>query len=171
MKIILEGPDSSGKSTLAENILRQLPSYYSIYRAGGPPKTEAEFFKRIEDTLKLKNVIFDRHSLVSEPIYGQLRGTDLHKRPQFQVSLNLFYNTPGIAFVYCYKDQLSNHEIKPYDSKEHLNLVEQNFNRIVDGYNKWALQYANLIYRYEDPRSKMVPLLCNQMAIDYGACE
>lgn len=73
--IIVEGPDGAGKSTLIKQILNEFPQL-SVAPRVVSKETEALVDLRVwvdnhflEDT---KNVIFDRHRLISEPIYGPI---------------------------------------------------------------------------------------------------
>ena len=59
MNIILEGPDSTGKSTLARIIAQHVP--LSIQPGAGPPQSPEEIIARGKWYLTLDNKIFDRH--------------------------------------------------------------------------------------------------------------
>ena len=69
--IILEGPDGSGKSTLANIIAQRVP--FTLHPGGGPEKYPGEIVERARQYLKLDRKIFDRHPLISQPIYCQFR--------------------------------------------------------------------------------------------------
>lgn len=76
MIIILEGPDGSGKTTLA----KQLQARYSLkYHHEGPPPTDIkalDHYGAVLDNLRQENVVIDRFAL-GERVYGPiLRGSD-----------------------------------------------------------------------------------------------
>lgn len=76
--VILEGPDGSGKTYLKEQILRDRPQFRPHVRAAdslaGPDLgTLSEWV--INDTSSIatqRPSVYDRHPLVSEPIYGPI---------------------------------------------------------------------------------------------------
>jgi len=71
--IILEGPDNSGKTTLANKISARYN--HPVYHAGGPPANKDEAYKRLSDTLNTSLIaefsLHDRHILFGETIYGK----------------------------------------------------------------------------------------------------
>jgi hypothetical protein len=79
--IILEGPDGAGKTTLLANLLDQFPGIQEHARAststGGPVDNIFEWAQQdVESWAKQPLSFYDRHPLISEPIYGAvLRGT------------------------------------------------------------------------------------------------
>lgn len=78
--IILEGCDGSGKTTLMANLLDQFPGIQEHARAststGGPVDNIFEWAQHdVETWSKQPLSFYDRHPLISEPIYGAvLRG-------------------------------------------------------------------------------------------------
>lgn len=78
--IILEGPDGAGKTTLLQDLLDTFPSIEEHERAstsmGGPVKDIFEWAVADVETWTVQPLSFyDRHPLISEPIYGTiLRG-------------------------------------------------------------------------------------------------
>lgn len=77
--IIVEGMDGSGKDTLIKSLLGHYPDHTLHERAstslGGPVPNLAEWVAR--DSMHLTKTkrpyIYNRHPLISEPIYGQYR--------------------------------------------------------------------------------------------------
>lgn len=78
--IVLEGPDGAGKSTLLSQLLDAFPSIEEHERAstskGGPVDNIFDWAEADVETWAMQPLSFyDRHPLVSEPIYGTiLRG-------------------------------------------------------------------------------------------------
>jgi|TARA_A100001201_G_scaffold99554_1_gene85700 thymidylate kinase len=66
MKIILEGPDCAGKTTLANLLKQKLTDYLYIHNG-----IYSKAYKPHVDCLKLDNVIIDRH-WPSELVYGTI---------------------------------------------------------------------------------------------------
>lgn len=82
--IVVEGPDGSGKSTLVDMLLDEFPKLQRAPRASesatGPVADLARWVD--EDlTRDVAGLVYDRHPLVSEPIYGSVVRHNL--RPGF----------------------------------------------------------------------------------------
>jgi hypothetical protein len=76
--LVVEGPDGAGKSTLARRLSMELgwPIAPKVVDSRTMPLTDMREW--VEQNLEagLQKTIFDRHRLISEPIYGPLlRGT------------------------------------------------------------------------------------------------
>lgn len=77
--LIIEGMDGSGKDTLIERLIKSYPDHRLHERAstslGGPVPNLAEWVAR--DSVHLTKTstpyIYNRHPLISEPIYGKYR--------------------------------------------------------------------------------------------------
>jgi ABC-type cobalamin/Fe3+-siderophores transport system ATPase subunit len=131
MNIVLEGPDGSGKTTLARIIAQHVPLLYTP--GEGPPKYPGEMVERVRRLLRLDNCLFDRHPCVSQLIYDRFR-EDGEGLPEGLV--DAFYATKPF-FIYCY-GRAGAHEAKQYDSPEHLAMVEQFDDNIRNAYHEWA---------------------------------
>ena len=148
MNIIIEGPDSTGKSTLANMIAQHV--FLPIQPSEGPPQSQEEIVARAEWYLTLDNKIFDRHPCVSEPIYGQFRDPRTHMPPEL---LDRFYQTRPL-FIYCHGKAPGEHQLKDYDTPEHLDLVSKHEDTIHNAYIEWAYSFVhmNRWYSLKDPR-------------------
>lgn len=147
MNIVLEGPDASGKSTLAEHIKSFI--HWPIQPSEGPEKYPGEINERIERYLKFNNTIFDRHPVISQSIYGQFNDTT----GVDPILANEFYGTEPLL-IYCARDSESfpkNHKKKGHDTDRHVSLIENHDGEIVQLYEDWAMQHAHFIYRIGDP--------------------
>lgn len=78
--IVVEGVDGAGKSTLIRNLRGVSKQYFWTLNASGPPHSTDQVMRAIDEIDDLihgspTNWVFDRHPLISEPIYGKiLRG-------------------------------------------------------------------------------------------------
>ena len=72
--IVLEGPDGSGKSTLAQQLSKDLEIPIAPRVVSSGAIAMVDLVKWVEDNLRTgyQQVIFDRHRLISEMIYGPL---------------------------------------------------------------------------------------------------
>lgn len=147
MNIVLEGPDGSGKSTLAHMIAAHVPLAYTPPR--GPEQYKGEIVERAGRYLKFDGCLFDRHPIISHNIYGRFRdGATLI--PDDLVAA--FYRTKPLIIFCDNQAGLSNHELKDYDTPEHVAMVEKFDHDIRAAYRVWAAVHAD--YRYaigDDP--------------------
>jgi len=151
MNIIIEGPDNSGKSTIAEVLARTFNM--PVVNSPGPTKDQDAFDKRAVASLSATNMIFDRHCIVSESVYGAARGhrfvTEDHKRLLYANAYNLFIYCPGTR-------SLDGHSLKAHDSPEHLKMLNERFQYICNLYDRWAIEHAHIIWRKDQHPSKIL---------------
>jgi len=78
--VVVEGVDGAGKTTLINNLRDVSREYFWVLRASGPANSSDQLQRAVDELSTLidgspTNWVFDRHPLVSEPIYGHiLRG-------------------------------------------------------------------------------------------------
>lgn len=145
MRIILEGPDASGKSTLAEHLSRA--SGLPIIRGTGPvkPGTASSRFTEHDHVV---NAIFDRHVRVSEYIYGPIFQRQVYDRDIWHVP---FFRDARNLFIYCRNDSLLSHvATSSIDTPEYLEALQTHFARVVATYDAWAMDFAHIVYRKGD---------------------
>lgn len=156
--IIIEGPDATGKSTLARHIAAHLP--LTIQESEGPPRDADEITDRIYRYYSLPlHTLFVRHPCVSNPIYDIGR-TDPTPIPSH--ILTEFYAHDHF-FIYCHPtniDQaLSHHVLKPTDSEAHQELVRAHYRTHALHYRLWALNHAHVIYRIGDSPERIASII------------
>jgi GTPase SAR1 family protein len=79
--LIVEGPDGAGKTTLVERLSKELDMYVMPKVVDHNAEAMVDLVQWVHDdvTSGLKRALYDRHRLISEPIYGlALRG-----KPEF----------------------------------------------------------------------------------------
>lgn len=154
MNIIVEGPDGAGKSTLVALIANSLD--WEIAVSPGPTQNERDFNERARNALACQCMVFDRHPIVSERIYGRIRGnvmTDPMHEQAFYVQNNVLIYYRG------HEDDLLNHKTKEHDSEQHLKLVFARHATICKEYDRWALERAHLIYRRGESKPHLLELI------------
>lgn len=141
--VILEGCDGSGKSTLA----RSLTFYLNmrVQEGMGPGKSQGELDRRVHHYLGMENTIFDRHPIISQPIYNQFR-TDA---PIIQHNHQAWFQSERSQYliVYCEGAVIHHHIEKTHETQEHLLMVREKFDQIILAYREWAWKNADIIYR------------------------
>jgi len=104
--IILEGPDGSGKTTLAKQLAGIMGLEIAPRVVSKDAEAEVDLVKWVDQNLNqgFHDTIYDRHRLISEPIYGpMLRG---ETEPMFDNFMWLssqflrFYRL-GPVIIYC----------------------------------------------------------------------
>ena len=142
--IILEGPDGCGKSTFGQLITGR--TGLSPHHAGGVPKTLEDVVERADEIYELAKGIpthfFDRHTAISELIYGQILRDNskisINTSMQMLKALNPFilYLRPSNHTLKARKEFIINDESKPDHKPEaHRKELEESYWSIVSEYD------------------------------------
>ncbi len=161
--IICEGPDLGGKST----VTKQLADYFGmkVYHAGGPPKTQNEFVKRVFEMENYKDhMVFDRSPLISELVYGAIIRDRIIISPAWiftfieNISPLIIYCRPSIQHLTGHLHIIHN-QSKDYKPNAHRDAVKNNYMAIVRAYD-YLLRYLLKQYVVEhDFRQPIEPVL------------
>lgn len=149
MNIILEGPDGSGKSSLAKYLSSK--TGWPINRGQGPCHSQADYDARAKVCFALNNTIFDRHFIVSESLYGRFR-TDHPSYVRFDIEKE-FYLQPNFI-IYC--TPTLNHRLNWKDTPQHLHLLKLHGDDIRSLYDQWAADHCDLHYRRTDQMNRVL---------------
>lgn len=145
MNIILEGPDNAGKSTLARAL--HIATAWPIKHKEGRPPTQIALFEKFRKYEAIENHIIDRHPIVSQGVYGILRGDE--ETPD-EFTDNFFSRSDLNIYCRCIRP-LDDHKPSNTDTPEHLKMIAEKEQAIIDIYDNWATLCADIIYsRYED---------------------
>lgn len=161
--IIVEGPDNSGKSTLISTLSEQLKLKIINPSRKGPPKTFDDVYINTRQAFlgALSHInnrtIVDRLSLIGESIYGPIcRGKDLWMDDfEKKVEMGSILRTLNPFFIYCRPPDsivlnMDSHQIKAYDTPEHLEQVKKNRSLILRAYdNYFAFFRGYNFYQYD----------------------
>lgn len=154
MNIVLEGPDNSGKSTLARYLGERLQR--PVIHSEGPDKYPGEIDERVRRYERFENVLFDRHPCVSQAIYGRKRASA--QLVHTDLIIRFYMSRP--VFVYCREWQgLDGHVVKEHDTEEHLKSIAENHEWIVRQYERWAIDRAHVWYRVGDNMEQVYKML------------
>ena len=160
VKIIVEGPDNAGKSTLVEHLHRA--TGIPIVPGEGPAISTSEINDRVIRYNAIGGpVIFDRHPCVSQVIYNGFRRPIRIDDPL----IKKFYQQDDVFFIYCRGRGLEGHQIKEHDhrvgadGRSHEDLVNAHHDNICTLYDYWALKHAHLTYRIGDDMDTIVRIV------------
>jgi hypothetical protein len=164
--IIIEGPDNSGKSTLARHCASRIS--VMIQESEGPPKWAGEITERIR-RYKGSSSIFVRHPAVSNPIYDMTRPVEEQDIIPIPV-ITEFYDQSNL-FVYCDPGTrgFKEHQIKQgIDTDIHLRRIVDNHGLIVHLYRTWAALHAHVVYRIGDDMDFVADIVSRRWEELYG---
>lgn len=155
--IVLEGPDGAGKSTLIKAIEKRLGIEATHF--GGPPKYIDELHERVAASRSAK--LLDRYSPISEQVYGPIANR------QWSIDVMDTYIQQNCKIViYCKprRSTLMRNKVrcleadKAHKSEQHCKMVSDNFERVLDGYERTMRKIHRLgvnvyVYDYEEPEA------------------
>lgn len=160
--IILEGPDNSGKSTLA-NALADMFGYKVVHPGGAPKNLTDEVNMMINQRLLAEqNIIHDRVTCLSQPVYNTLRG-EFNTNRKYMPYIRQFENDANVVIIYCRPPnelvlKMDGHEHKPHETAEHFQLVQQNQRLFVAAYDALMANVNHIHYDYTQDNAKSI---CN----------
>jgi len=144
--IIIEGPDGSGKTTLAKMICGSFPEFIYIHSPGKTDNREVAWdrlwwYKQIINL----DVVIDRCFIISEYIHGPiLRGKNLIDMFQISEFLGTYNNYEDNFFIYC--DQIFEH--KPNGNIELEKQAELHSESIKRAYKVFMLKIKNNTHNF-----------------------
>lgn len=136
--LVFEGPDNSGKSTIASYVSHELG--IPLYHFGKPPKNVMDLRNRLKFMLENHDrYIFDRIPLISEQVYSILRTQNLLSVLNNAECFYTRFRDLNPLVVYCRPStsiMLEGHKGKKHDSPEHLAAVEEKALQLIERYDQ-----------------------------------
>lgn len=158
--ILVEGPDGSGKSTLISQLAPALDAH--VILGEGPPRLGEDMNKRvsrcIHEVLHYRgldvNIILDRASAVSEPIYTALRGVPCGISDEMIEQ----FNTIVRPYVILCTGRGS-HVVKDHEEADHVEAVNASGDYLRKAYKRWsrATPLSVSCYDFRNPGSFVTP--------------
>ena len=158
MKLILEGPDNAGKTTLAQKLVNAQCSVH--YRhAGGKPnglREETDCCINQIAQLNLEGVLLDRITPISQQVYNPDPGLQLTRNKYLA---EIRFKNP--VFIYCRpsNDRLMRTEAFTWregESEEHKQKIIQNQHTFIERYDQIMARIPHVAYDFEDPTSTVI---------------
>lgn len=157
MRVIVEGPDNAGKSTLCSALAARTGR--NIVASGGREVSPEEIINRCRFLLaKPDSVIHDRHPIISQPIYG---ANVLPNTPIPDELIEQLYAQEPL-FIYCrasVERGMGDHVATERDTAEYVDTVTARYEDLVWAYDEWALDHAHIIYRIGQPVQPIINYL------------
>jgi thymidylate kinase len=145
--IVLEGPDSSGKSTLAQRL--HVRYGWPIKDSAGPIRSLTDLADRLIEYDSLTRVICDRHPVISGAVYDEV----LNRQDR--------YITPAITRRYFEDDDWLVIECRTFDGSikaqraaefntpEFVSAIEENYIPLCQAYRRFfTMHRAHAVWRF-----------------------
>lgn len=154
MRIILEGPDNAGKTTLANGIKHIMGPLVEYFHPGGKPadlEAEGECIEtQLEALERSSAIIMDRCTPISQRVYNpdpQLEGWREH---MWQRYVDL-----GVVVIYCRPStdkllRVQDLTWREGETEEHKQKIITNQNLFVQRYDQLMQRIPNVCYDFED---------------------
>lgn len=176
MSIVLEGPDNSGKTTLA-NALRSAVHDCKYVHAGGPPrdlKAEIDCMVEQHELVALHwNVVLDRCTSISQSVYNP----SVELEPTRRAFRERLYSTKSALIVYCRPstewllrtNDLTWREDEPDELKRKIVEGQHEF---VERYDKIMRDVPHLTYNFQErTHTYLAEQLAAALRFDFDAVD
>lgn len=158
MKIVLEGPDNAGKTTLAQKLCMQAKGL-RYYHPGGKPagiREETEFCILQVAMLNVDGVLMDRCTPISQQVYNPDPAMDMVRNKYLA---EMRYKNP--VFIYCRPstDRLMRVEDLTWregESEEHKQKIILNQHTFIDRYDQIMQRVPHIAYDFESPMADVI---------------
>lgn len=170
--VIVEGPDGSGKTSLIEKLRQNIPHLTHHLKAstsqGGPIPDLAQWTVTDVQTMASQAPsIYDRHPLISEPIYGSLLRTEQDSKffNADWISLNLQRASQNSLLLLCMPRFYSIEKNVRASQDNQMGGVVENIETIVHLYNMfyelrvWPGVLATYDYEQEQADLRIISLV------------
>lgn len=152
MKILLEGPDNAGKTTLARAIHDACQNTF-YFHPGGKPKDLDDEVKCIESQLQiLRNdrVIMDRCTPISQMVYNPDPTQDVFRKQKIrefvQDDMVILYARPSTDRLMRVQDLTWRDD----ETEEHKQKIIHNQHEFIERYDRIMAEVPCLTYDFED---------------------
>lgn len=154
MKVVLEGPDNAGKTTLAKRLREQVTGLEYFHPGGAPANTDAEIgcLTQQHDMMQSRNrIILDRVTCISQQVYN----SDIAGDWQRQQYADMMVATPGLVVIYCRPPNevlmdVGNYKWRPEETEEHRQKIISRAMEFVHRYDEVMLRVPCISYDWKD---------------------
>lgn len=154
MRVILEGPDNAGKTSLAKTVRGAVADEIVYFHPGGPPTDAMHEARCVGEQLwqlsSHERIIMDRVTPISQMVYNPDRALDMMR----QSLLQAYWDT-GAVLIYCRPttDRLLRVQDLTWrgdESEEHKQKIIVNQHKFVQRYDEIMRTIPCICYDFED---------------------
>lgn len=142
MRIIIEGPDGSGKSSLAKQLSKDLEM--KTFWSAGPPGSISKVKQCCIDQYNMKDTVFDRVTCISEQCYNM----NLSFIRRQILNYYLLKMTQDSIIIYC-TAQVEPDDTDGFNDEEHNKMVRDNFEEIKLRYGNTMVNIKHINYNFQ----------------------
>lgn len=158
MRIILEGPDNAGKTTLAQLICQQAKAL-RYYHPGGKPagiREETEFCIHQIALLSTDGILMDRCTPISQQVYNPDPALNLTRNKYLA---EMRFKDP--LFIYCRPstDRLMRTDLFTWrdgESEEHKQKIIEGQHTFIGRYDEIMGRIPHIAYDFESPSARII---------------
>jgi len=132
MKIVVEGYDGTGKSTLVDSLAKKF--HLSKDTAGGPPPSSTIALIDSQYQLYSDNIVWDRITPISRMAYEEYRIENKSEWEEYKLILAELIRQKTI-FIWC-NHVFDVHILKEHDTPEHIEYITKNKAQILKRYEE-----------------------------------
>ena len=160
MRIILEGPDNSGKTTLANRIKHALGDHVTYFHPGGRPVDESHETKCLldQDTLirQFDRIVVDRLTAISQRVYQPNAA-----RTQIRIDALNQLLCSGAIVIYCRPStdrllRIQDFTWRDEETEEFKQEIIANHHTYVNRYDELMQTVPCITYDFEDPTAEVI---------------
>ena len=143
MKIVVEGYDSTGKSTLVDILAKKL--HLAKNTAGGPPPSSTIALIDSQYQLYSDNIVWDRITPISRMAYEPLNKNNIEEWREYKLIIAEMIRQKTI-FIWS-NHVFDIHILKEHDTKEHIKYITDNKKIILKRYEEiFSIIPHHLVY-------------------------
>jgi len=162
MKVILEGPDNAGKTSLANRVREALGTRVRYFHPGGRPdgfQGELDCMKQQARLMKQEDVlIIDRVTAISQQVYSPSDDSEANYWRQ-QGLLELLSYKPVVIYCRPSTDRLMRTEEYTWregESEEFKQSIIRNAHTYIERYDKLMQGVPNICYNFDEPSGGII---------------
>jgi thymidylate kinase len=161
MRIILEGPDNAGKTTLARLVTANIGHRIRYFHPGGRPKTlqdELSCMKQQERLLGEDNILIDRVTAISQQVYSPSDDSEINYW-RSQGLEHLLQQNPVVIYCRPSTDRLMRFQDFTWrdgETEQFKQEIIEGQHRFIERYDKLMQTVPCLTYDFDDPIGSVI---------------
>lgn len=168
MLVLIEGMDNTGKTTLAKNLLNELPGFSYLHNV--KPESQLEAFQNVVALMSRgskENIICDRVCIIGENIYGKvLRGNSYFTEDETRIIMKMLSSITAMS-IFCNPPLIT--VLSSINQRDQMEGVELNAKRLYEEYLTFFHKYwksCGVDYRIWDFTSSIKDTYFKEIVLD-----